>query len=211
MQWFDIASLSDPSIRQDVQYQGLAESGNTIRALIESESQDLPLNNIILGGLSQGCAMALSVLLSLGYSLGGFFGMSGWLPFQRDIAQLVAEEVEHDDEDDPFNREESKACAVQHPMITAAKFQRDALSIDALDTNQEHTALLTPVFIGHGEEDPKIPSHLGESAAQTLRRIGLDVTWKLYAEQGHWYKVPEEIDDIIDFLEKKTNAIVIKS
>ncbi|KAL9084957.1 MAG: hypothetical protein Q9165_007823 [Trypethelium subeluteriae] len=210
-QWFDIASLSDPSIRPEVQYQGLAESANTIRALIKSESQNLPLSNIILGGLSQGCAMTLSVLLSLEYSLGGFFGMSGWLPFQKEITRLVAEEVEQDAEYDPFNREENKPCKIEHPMTIAAKFQCDALSIDTLGTDQEHTALRTPVFIGHGEPDPKVPSHLGESAAQTLRSIGMDVTWKLYMEQGHWYKVPEEIDDIVDFLQNKTNSTVMKT
>ncbi|KAI9709072.1 MAG: hypothetical protein M1820_003518 [Bogoriella megaspora] len=210
-QWFDIASLNDLSIRQDVQYQGLAESAKTIRALIDNESQNVPLGNIILGGLSQGYAMSLSVLLSLDCSLGGFLGMSGWLPFQQEVAQLIAEEGEHGDKDDPFKEEESRGWVADHPMTTAANFYRELLSIDTSDTDLEHTALLTPVFIGHGKADPKVPIHLSESAAQTLRRIGIDVTWRPYAEHGHWYKVPDEVDDIMDFLEKKTNATIVKS
>jgi hypothetical protein len=30
----------------------------------------------------------------------------------------------------------------------------------------------------------------------------MNVGWKVYAEQGHWYKVPDTIDDIVQFLER---------
>lgn len=30
----------------------------------------------------------------------------------------------------------------------------------------------------------------------------MDVTWKAYEEFGHWYKVPDVIDDAVRFLKK---------
>jgi hypothetical protein len=34
----------------------------------------------------------------------------------------------------------------------------------------------------------------------------MDVTWKIYESFGHWYKVPDEIDDILNFLREKTEV-----
>lgn len=53
-----------------------------ISSIIHEESEFVPLKNIILGGISQGCATAIFTLLSSGLSLGGFVGLSSWLPFQ---------------------------------------------------------------------------------------------------------------------------------
>ncbi len=66
-QWFDIASLDDPSHRSDTQLQGLEESAREILDLISQESREIPPKNIILGGLSQGCATALICLLALDF------------------------------------------------------------------------------------------------------------------------------------------------
>lgn len=210
-QWFDIVSLEDPSYRRETQYQGLSESAQTIREILNQESEHIPSSNIVLGGLSQGCAMALSVLLSLDYSLGGFVGMSGWLPLQTDMEGVVFADKDEDvdDDDNPFGTENDGDDATNCPIVEVTNFQREALCIDSpvFYPTEEHTALQTPVFIGHGGADEKIASRLGESAAETLRRIGLSVVWKLYPEQGHWYKIPDEIDDILEFLEKHTNFV----
>ncbi|KAI0836595.1 Phospholipase/carboxylesterase/thioesterase [Hypoxylon sp. FL0890] len=59
-QWFDIASLGDPWRRSDTQLKGLAESATEILDLVNEEVQVLKIarSNIIIGGLSHGCAMA---------------------------------------------------------------------------------------------------------------------------------------------------------
>ena len=33
-----------------------------------------------------------------------------------------------------------------------------------------------------------------------LRALGYEVVWKLYPGLGHWYKIPDEIDDIVEFI-----------
>lgn len=36
-----------------------------------------------------------------------------------------------------------------------------------------------------------------------MKSIGFPVEWRSYSEQGHWYKIPEEIDDIVAFIQAK--------
>lgn len=36
----------------------------------------------------------------------------------------------------------------------------------------------------------------------------MDVTWRAYSGFGHWYKVPDEIDDVVSFLKDKLGVPV---
>ena len=92
-QWFNIASLKDTSYRSDLQLDGLQQSAKLIRSIIRSEIEThaIPPGNICLGGLSQGYAMSITILLGLEFPLGGFVGMSGWLPFRKEVDALVKE------------------------------------------------------------------------------------------------------------------------
>ncbi|KAJ2987009.1 hypothetical protein NUW58_g4744 [Xylaria curta] len=206
-QWFDIARLPDPSYRKETQLQGLTESAVEIRKLLRQEIEvaGVPPTNIILGGLSQGCAMSLSVLLTLEYPLGGYFGMCGYLPFQQDIEDAINKEHGSDDgmdDDNPFAASDQDDQP-EDPALRALNFERDLLCINTpQDTTaeQQQTASSTPIFLGHGDADEKKPYALGEDAARTMRAAGYSVEWKLYPGLGHWYKVPDEIDDIVQFI-----------
>ncbi|KAI1821037.1 phospholipase/carboxylesterase [Xylaria intraflava] len=206
-QWFDIARLEDPSYRKQTQVQGLAESAAEIRELIRQEIEvaGVPPANIILGGLSQGCAMSLSVLLSLEYPLGGCFGMSGYLPFQQDIENIVNKADTSDEEDNPFAASDEESQP-EDPALRAFSFERDLLCIDTpwdATAYQNKMASSTPIFLGHGDADEKKPYELGEAAARTMRAAGYNVEWKLYPGLGHWYRIPDEIDDIVDFIRNR--------
>ncbi|KFY32816.1 hypothetical protein V495_08705 [Pseudogymnoascus sp. VKM F-4514 (FW-929)] len=195
-QWFDIASVEDPSHRRDTQVQGLVESAEHVRGIIANELEAIPRENIVLGGLSQGCAMSLAILLSLEFPLGGYFGMSGWLPFRDDIVDVIPP-VE---EENPFAADETERGAMEPPLM-AVSLMRDILSVDAVALIKEKTSLTTPVLLCHGEDDEKVKCRLGKEAAQSLSSLGMDVTWKCYSGLGHWYKIPDEMDDIFEFLE----------
>ena len=197
-QWFDIANLQDPSIRKERQLQGLAESAQDIITLVQSELKTVSAERLICGGLSQGCAMSLAILLSLDRPIGGYIGMSGYLTYQSDLQDAVQEEEELD-ENDPF--ENSEPGFIAHPSVKAQEFERDLLDLVRLESpKQEHTAHGTPVFLGHGEIDKKVPVALGRGAAHVMTAAGYEVRWRTYKDQGHWYKIPEEIDDIIEFI-----------
>ncbi|KAI0141779.1 phospholipase/carboxylesterase [Xylariaceae sp. FL1272] len=216
-QWFDIARLPDPSYRKETQLQGLAESAIEIRKLLRQEVEGAGVSptNIILGGLSMGCAMSLSVLLSLEYPLGGYFGMCGYLPFQQDIEDAATGKERHasnsdnnmddDDDDNPFAAsDEDNSGETDDPAARARNFERDLLGVvDGATLGDHQTASSTLIFLGHGDADEKKPHHLGEAAARTMRAAGYEVEWKLYPDLGHWYKIPDEIDDIVEFIRNR--------
>ncbi|KAI1293388.1 acyl-protein thioesterase [Xylaria venustula] len=219
--WFDVARLEDPSYRQETQLQGLAESAAVIRGLLIEEVAQVGAGNVVLGGISNGCAMALSVLLGLEFAIGGFFGMCGYLPFRREIEGEVSgrcdagsdgvgdgDEDNDDSEDDLFERSSSdddgNDCS-DEPALRAFHFERDLLCLDPLldVTTVDQTASSTPIFLGHGDADEKKPYKQGEAAARTMRAAGYSVEWRLYAGLGHWYKIPDEIDDIAEFISRR--------
>ena len=208
-QWFDnypVEGLGDLSEPQDLQVEGLGESGVFVRQIILEEAKAVTLENVIVGGLSQGCAMALHVLLSFESdvvedgALGGFVGMSGWLPFQKSLAAIIR--PTHDDAgaDDPFERGETHDN--QSVGVRIMNFVRENMDLPPITTDLP-ACLQTPVFLGHGEDDEKVPAKFGRQAASTLEGMGMDITWRGYAKFGHWYKVPDELDDIANFLQYK--------
>ncbi|KAI1804244.1 alpha/beta-hydrolase [Daldinia bambusicola] len=206
-QWFDLARISDPEYRKETQIQGLVESAVELEQLIRQEVSIVSPQNVIIGGLSQGCAMSLSVLLALDYPLGGFIGMSGYLPFRKDIEEAIRGDDADLDDDNPFATSEPVGefePQAQDPRRKAAVFERDLLCFPPLaNATEADTAHPTPIFLGHGDADEKKPYEQGEAAARTMQAAGYEVVWKLYHELGHWYKIPDEIDDIIAFIKSK--------
>jgi lysophospholipase-2 len=88
-QWFDMSSSTNPQERRDLQVAGLRDSRAQILEIIKEEEKHVPTTRIILGGISQGLATALRTWLSSGVQIGGFVGISGWLPFQDDLLVMV--------------------------------------------------------------------------------------------------------------------------
>ncbi|KAJ7143315.1 Alpha/Beta hydrolase protein [Mycena crocata] len=205
-QWFDLYSLENPSERQHLQYDGLRETSGFLRGLINREAQVVGASNVILGGLSQGCAAALHVLLNFqpenGCALLGFVGMSGWLPF----AEMLDADGGVREEEDIFGATnedpEHTATSVQLRAVNTA---RDIASSPPLGKNELPVFTQTPIFLGHGIHDQKVPLKLGEMARDVMQRLGCKVQWKDY-DEGHWYKVPDEIDDLVAWLNQRINA-----
>jgi predicted esterase len=110
-QWFDHFSIAEGKgkVREEMQIEGLRETGEFIRRLIEQEVKLVGNRKVVLGGLSQGCAAGLFVMLGLageeeGY-LGGFIGMSGWLPFRSSLEEILSNKNVEDNEN-PFGTDE---------------------------------------------------------------------------------------------------------
>lgn len=307
-QWFDNYSLDDPNQRTDLQIEGLMETAKFLRELISQEARvfenqasgESGYHKVILGGLSQGCAAGIFTLLGgLGENgderVGAFFGMSGWLPFERQLNDMLGpglstfetgeleqvdllsgdtqnpsmqdsdsedgedeSEEESDSEDgedqtaiddnafsdaesdrfapgtdkdddfDPFQSETSNSPGILNNQITritdAINHIRGILEIPPVSTSvsegdsarDQNTspqtakvgipALQTPIFLGHGCEDPKVSVHLGEKMARLLAdQMQMNVIWKAYEGLGHWYRVPDEIDDVVQFLRENVD------
>lgn len=220
-QWFDNFSLEDPSQRQHLQYDGLKETSAFVTRLVQREAETVGVARVVVGGLSQGCAAALHVLLNLGGQpapLAGFVGMSGWLPFAEVLDPTTGMDGSDNDgagdEEDVFGYDggdvpgSSKDCVevdMRHLPLpelqrTAANTARDIASLPLLPAEQQILFPSTPIFLGHGRNDDKISVDLGGQARRVLEALGCKVSWRDY-DEGHWYKIPEEIDDIVEFLQ----------
>ena len=88
-QWFDIWSVESPEKRIELQIPGLRESAEAILEIIKKEALEVPLNQIIQAGISQGCATALCTLFHGNVQLSDFIGLCGWLPYGPGFSERV--------------------------------------------------------------------------------------------------------------------------
>jgi len=69
---------------------------------------------------------------------------------------------------------------------------------DSLDAEASAANRATPIFMGHGIEDPIVPISLAEASAATLRRRGYEVEWEAWPMPHS--VCAEEIQSLADFL-----------
>lgn len=177
--WFDIRSLSYPDEKQDLQVDGLKESIDYVNSIIDRALQTVPASNIILGGISQGFAVAISTLLTRQETFGGFVGMSGWIPLQKQLRETV--------------QEEDKSAA-----LTAIY----ALELGIITSTTENTHS-TPIWMSHSTDDNTVDLQLGISACETLQSLGFSVDFHEYQDGEHWLQEPKGHDDLVVFLTSK--------
>ncbi|KAF4306977.1 hypothetical protein GTA08_BOTSDO05949 [Botryosphaeria dothidea] len=227
-QWFDNHSLEDPSECQHLQYDGLRETGAFVHGLVEREAAAVGAGRVVVGGLSQGCAAALHALLSFGEggeALAGFVGMSGWLPFAETLDPrgrggpgcgdgeeegggedgVVFGSDGDEGEDGEGGGAVERSVCLGELQVRAANAARDIASLPSLSSGEVPLFPRTPIFLGHGRNDEKVSVRLGQQARDVLLSLGCQVRWEDY-DEGHWYKVPEEIDDLANFLGETVRA-----
>jgi len=230
-QWFDnweLAPAEAPTSRaqererEDLLIDGLRETSAYLHSLLRREIELLGDNggagNVVLGGLSQGCAASLiALLLWDGEPLAAAVGMCGWLPFRRqmeDIARGVEAVKDSEIEDEGFNPFASDSGDGDDdgldPPSRAVAYLREELEIEgssssssSFQSSKKWPFQRTPLFLGHGVEDGKVPVHLGREARSCLGVMGVDVSWKEYEGLGHWYS-GEMLRDLVDFIRKRT-------
>jgi predicted esterase len=218
-QWFDNWHLEEYRKRQHLMVDGLNRSCGYMHGLLKEAVQEVRGENVVLWGLSQGCATALVSLLTWeGQELAGVVGMCGWLPFgnelvkhasgnQADGSEAYGDEDDpfvlsgdRDEDEDPFARsDDSDNDDDEAGPAKAVKFLREAVDM-------EHTTGMvfqkTPVFLGHGIEDDKVSIGLGREAKTALELMGMDVQMKEYESLQHWYS-ENMLRDIFRFIKEK--------
>ncbi|XP_041358326.1 acyl-protein thioesterase 2-like isoform X2 [Gigantopelta aegis] len=81
--WFDIKGLS-PDAPEDEN--GVKEASNILKLLIEEEEHlGIPTNRVIIGGFSQGGAVALHTAFTYPKPLGGVVALSSWMPLHKQL------------------------------------------------------------------------------------------------------------------------------
>ncbi|KAE8443524.1 hypothetical protein EG329_001764 [Mollisiaceae sp. DMI_Dod_QoI] len=114
--WFDVHDFGDRTVGEKEQVEGLRESVGYLKELVMDEVKLLDAEEdrggrwldrwtggrrrgkgggkgrVVLGGFSQGSAMAVVGLLSgefEGVGIGGVVGFSGWLPFRKQVDEAI--------------------------------------------------------------------------------------------------------------------------
>jgi len=86
--WSDIFGL-DPSAKEDVA--GFKESFARVKSIInQTIASGIPASNIVVGGFSQGGAVALHTAMRLTIPIGGYIALSTWLPFASSYPEKMA-------------------------------------------------------------------------------------------------------------------------
>lgn len=157
--------------------------------------------NIILGGLSQGCAAALIALLTWdGEPIAAVFGMCGWLPFRKPMEEITCPgepDKDANSVDDIFEKCEGNAD--QDLPCQAATYLFEEL--DLVGKKPSMCFQQVPIFLGHGVDDEKVAVGLGREASRCLRSMGANVKWAEYEGLGHWYST-EMIGHIAKFIKE---------
>jgi lysophospholipase-2 len=190
-QWFDMWSVEDPEEQKDLQVQGLKESIAFIMDVIHQEAKLVPMERMILGGISQGCATAIYALMAARVQMGGFIGLCSWLPFSKEINDLATGSAM------------SKKCVIDQLQVL---FGNTTDESDSERTNlvpRLESALKTPMFLSHSKDDEVVPIGNGEKLCWGLRSLGASVSWKAYENGGHWVNEPQGVDDMVAFLSEK--------
>ncbi|KAL8661875.1 MAG: hypothetical protein Q9168_008341 [Polycauliona sp. 1 TL-2023] len=201
-QWFDNWSLETPDERKELQVEGLRESSAYIHSLLADAIKQVGANNVVLGGLSQGCAAALVALLTWdGEPVAAGFGMCGWLPFRKQMEDILVAYDRSTVEDaagggeDVFGTDgEGGGNGGLDTPMQAIKFLKEEVEMPVGSDSVRLRQI--PLFLSHGVEDPKVKVGLGREAVSCLERLGVDVRWREYEGLGHWYS-SAMLDDLV--------------
>jgi lysophospholipase-2 len=180
-QWFDIWSVENHNEKPELMCEGLRESVTDILDIIRQEAKLVPLDNIILGGISQGCAIAVMTLLSCNLRIGGVMGICGWMPFQGEIAHIAKSST-------------GSAIAQQ---VRSILDNTEPVPVDV----QSPEIAQTKIFLAHSMDDETVPSSHGVGLKTTLEYLGYEVAWTLYEDGGHWIHPSHGVDDLAKFLD----------
>lgn len=242
-QWFDCWHINeDPDRDAWLMIEGLQQTTSFLHDLLRREATLVGgTQNVVVGGLSQGCAASLvGALLWEGESLGAFVGMCGWLPYKgaigaaaggRDIG-LDSPGNDQDVDDfnpfshspvgggegdfDPFDRPVSGQADytfklsyenITDPCARAILQLREEIELqDTVPFSSGGPSVTyTPVFLGHGTEDEKVPIQLGKRSAECLESLGIHTSWHEYQGLGHWYS-EDMLADLVHFLLEHTSV-----
>lgn len=196
-QWFDIYSWNSTE-KTEWQVDGLRETTAWIDELVRREAEVVGAQNVVVGGLSQGCASALVwTLLWSGEKIKCVFGMSGWLPF-RHVLELYLQKSEtrtREENQDVFERQDEDD---KDPYGAAVGALCQELQLDPLGSQ---VGKGIPIFLGHGVEDGTVDMERGRKAAQCLLGLGCNIQWTEYKDLDHWFD-GDELMDIVRFVER---------
>lgn len=199
--WFDLTSFHDRTMDEANQIQGVKESILYLEGVIQAEIDDLlgDAEKVAVGGFSQGCAM-VGMLISSGIfaelGIGGWVGMSGWLPFRASLERVTGACVIGSEDD---------VEKLQANRLAAKKYvSKDILGITAqeVEITEERPENKPQLWMGHGEDDTKVPLEWGISMKKMMHNLGVKVMMDTYPGLEHGHN-EAEMTDLVKFLKER--------
>jgi predicted esterase len=177
-QWFDVWTPRDFAEREEVQLEGLRETVPFVRELIRLEAEQLGgrWDRVVLAGISMGGATSVHTLINLEVPAEGGGRLAAFMGF----------------------------CARCPFAGRGLRGMREVLALGEGWPSGDESEVLrrTPILLEHCTDDPLVKVVAGRGLRDTLRAFGAQVEWKEYPNGGHWFKEPEGIDDVVQFLNR---------
>jgi len=210
-QWFDNWSLTEPELKEHLQAQGLLETSAYLHDMLRDEIEIVGASNVVLMGLSQGCAASIvAMLLWTGEPIRALVGMCGYLPFRKRMHESAEDTDSFETgslvgsdggQEDMFERD-GEVSGYGSRFERAVNWLREELGMRSVENalgGQGNALQSTPVFMGHGRDDDKVPCEIGKLAADFLGGMDVNVEWQEYDDLGHWYST-YMLRDVVRFL-----------
>lgn len=214
-QWYDGSGDWEPEALGNMR-----ESVEHVHGLVREEVRLLggDASRVVLGGFSQGCAMAtISFLLWEGDALGAIVGMSGFIPFNSYMTDLLeGGSLDDDGSADGFvfgadsssesDELDGQGSDAETPLLQAIKALREEVELPDAGAQSPLSFLETPVFLGHGTEDPEVDYRHGYLSANLLEKMGIKVEFHTYKKLQHCLSAGM-LTDVVSFLNKTVKPI----
>lgn len=165
---FDLRSL-DSSGPEDEE--GIRKAAETVHSLIAEEvAAGIPTTRIVLGGFSQGGALAMYSALTFPEPLAGIVALSAWLPLHQKFP-AVSVLLYHI----------HNICRII--ILVISNYFQEAIG------NRN-----TPLLQCHGDCDPIVPYRWGQMTASLLKQFMTQTEFKTY--RGMMHTSSEEVRKI---------------
>lgn len=165
--WFDLKTLDISGPEDEA---GIKTASQNIQTMIDTEiEKGIPSNRIVLGGFSQGGALALYSALTFSKPLAGVVALSCWLPLHKQFPGL-------------------KTNSADIPVSYYKDYEKMKRLI-------KFWFFPFKIFQCHGDFDPVVPYKFGQLSASLLKSFMKNVTFKTYNGLSH-SSSDEEMDDI---------------
>jgi len=210
LQWFKHQGFEKSnSDEKEIMRAGVRDSICDIANIIMREAEIVGMENIVLGGIGQGAATALTAMLIGGQDLGAFVGLDGWMPFRDEIQSVVGECYD--------NREKiqgqlerilgMETGEVEEYEELEEEFEEeredgtnDVWNENLVTKKREKLVVKPPIFLGHAEDEEVVPCRLEKGMGRTLNSLGFQGQWQK-SKGGQGLNEGRCIDVMADFLE----------
>ncbi|XP_015754330.1 PREDICTED: acyl-protein thioesterase 1-like [Acropora digitifera] len=182
--WFDILTLNMPGPEDE---EGIKRAAGQIQSLIDEEIKSgIPSERIVLGGFSQGGALAVYTALTMEKTLGGILLLSSWLPIYKSFPALSFASI-------------FTGNFAGRRVLTPLHLHCYSSPSNVNDARNETNNIIKVYFFVAGKVDPIVAFRFGEMTRDVLKSFCSKFEFKSYADMAH-SSSPEEMADVNKWL-----------